>query len=103
MSDTPNCRARMWRRFRELPCSRRATRDGYCGQHHPDAEAAREAKSRAKWDAQQAARVAAETRDRNRVKAEGLREFADWLETDSAWPQVAVLARRRADALEAGL
>lgn len=36
-------------------CSKRATRDGRCGIHHPDAEARRRAKSDARWQEQRAA------------------------------------------------
>ena len=40
MSD--QCKALVSRdTWHEYPCSRKAVRDGWCGQHHPDAEAAR--------------------------------------------------------------
>lgn len=63
---------------RVVRCSRRATRDGYCGQHHPEAVAARRAKRDAKWAAKEAADAMAQwnarqDRDRNIV-----RDFLAW-------------------------
>ena len=43
--------------FRGFPCSRKATRDGYCTQHHPESEKARRAASDAKWKAEWDAKV----------------------------------------------
>jgi hypothetical protein len=40
-----------WHRYR---CSRKAVRDGYCNQHHPDTVAARRAKLSARWEQQMA-------------------------------------------------
>jgi hypothetical protein len=37
----------------ESSCRRKATRDGFCVQHHPDAKAARDAKWEAKFEAGQ--------------------------------------------------
>ena len=34
---------------RQKQCSRRAVRDGFCSQHHPEAEAKRNAESRERW------------------------------------------------------
>ena len=39
-------------------CSRKAKKDGWCHQHHPDTEAERKAKSVAKWKAEYNARAA---------------------------------------------
>ena len=36
--------------FHEYQCSRKAVKDGWCKQHHPDAVAARAEKSRAAWE-----------------------------------------------------
>ena len=40
------------------------------------------------------------TRAFRQQRAAALREFAEWLEQESAWPQAAGRARRRADELE---
>jgi len=39
---------------RRYPCSREAVRDGWCKQHHPDAQAARDKASSAKYNAESA-------------------------------------------------
>ncbi len=36
--------------FHSHQCSRKAVKDGYCKQHHPDAVKERDAKSRARWE-----------------------------------------------------
>lgn len=59
------CKAEVWpaHGYRHVACGKTAKRDGFCGTHHPDAVAARRAKSeamyrqqaeerQAKWDAQ---------------------------------------------------
>lgn len=57
-----------------VPCSRKAVRDGWCAQHHPDAVKARQAQSNARFVAQQAARQqAAIERERSTV-----RRFLAW-------------------------
>lgn len=55
-------------------CSRKATRDGYCGHHHPDAEARREKRAREKFRKEQI-EVAGRKEDaiREWCKAEGYR------------------------------
>ena len=59
-----------------VPCSRKAVRDGWCAQHHPDAVKARRAKSNARFVAEQAARQAAFIeRERTTV-----RRFLAWYE-----------------------
>ena len=40
-----------------VSCSRPASKDGYCKQHHPDAVKARQAAAQAKFDAKVAARL----------------------------------------------
>lgn len=62
MSKT-NCKARVYPRDGPrlaggFPCARDAVRDGYCAQHHPDAQAKRDAASSEKWDAESAKRNA---------------------------------------------
>jgi len=43
------CRCEVWRSsWRASQCSRRAVKDGYCKQHHPDAIAQREAAASAR-------------------------------------------------------
>ena len=52
MTEGERCKADAYgSAWRSVRCSRRATRDGYCGQHHPDAVAARHAKRDATWEA----------------------------------------------------
>lgn len=46
------CKEKVFRGFHYFPCGRKATKDGYCGIHHPDKIAARDAKQKAKWDAE---------------------------------------------------
>ena len=43
-------------------CSRKAVRDGYCGQHHPDAEKARREASERRWEEQRKADATARER-----------------------------------------
>lgn len=56
-------------------CERRAVRDGFCKQHHPDAVKARRAKSDAKWQAEHDVMMAkheqrqADARDAKRYRA----------------------------------
>lgn len=48
--NTEGCKKMVWDGgFHDYPCSRRAKLDGYCKQHHPDAEKERDKKSHAKW------------------------------------------------------
>lgn len=55
MTDRAWCKARADGGRRGLvPCGKRATRDGWCGTHHPDAVAARRARSDARIAAQMA-------------------------------------------------
>lgn len=51
------CKAGVYRRISSnwgdtRQCDRKAKRDGWCGTHHPDAEATRRARSNARYDAQ---------------------------------------------------
>ena len=39
------CKALVWRGHHKSSCSRSATRDGYCKQHHPDSVLERDRKS----------------------------------------------------------
>ncbi len=45
--------------FHGHPCTRKAVKDGYCRQHHPDSVEERRKKSAQRWEDQWAARVAA--------------------------------------------
>ncbi len=47
--DVTRCMASVSDGFWVSQCSRKAKRDGYCGQHHPDAQDARVAKRNARW------------------------------------------------------
>lgn len=55
--DTPKCKARVWPRgeYHSVGCSKDATRDGFCGIHHPDAKKRRDEKWRAEYERKQAA------------------------------------------------
>lgn len=51
--DPNRCKAGVWsseRWSRYSQCSRKAVEDGWCKQHHPEAEAKREAESNAKYE-----------------------------------------------------
>lgn len=52
------CKAEVWRQgsWRGSQCQRKAVRDGYCAQHHPDAKQERQAAHEAKWRAEDEAR-----------------------------------------------
>jgi hypothetical protein len=39
-----------WGAFHRNPCKRKAWKDGYCRQHHPDTVAARQAKQSDEWE-----------------------------------------------------
>ena len=57
MSEEAYCKKRVYGgSWGGSPCSRRAKRDGFCTQHHPDAVTARQRKSKEKHDADWAAR-----------------------------------------------
>ncbi len=48
---SPNfCKQVLWKGFHTYQCSQKATRDGFCGIHHPDAVAKRDAKQKARWE-----------------------------------------------------
>lgn len=71
------CQATVWRRSgqvagwgRDYPCQKAAVKDGFCGTHHPDATAKREARLEEEREAQRQrdrARWAREARDRNLI------------------------------------
>lgn len=46
------CKERIYpeRAWKSVQCSRKAVKDGYCRQHHPDAVKARLEKSNARWE-----------------------------------------------------
>lgn len=48
--------------FSRRSCERAAKQDGFCSQHHPEAEKARSDKRRAEWESKYAAQKARETR-----------------------------------------
>jgi hypothetical protein len=54
MSDSANCKENVWHASgnwgHSSQCSRKAKRDGYCTQHHPDSVKIRRAGSQAKYD-----------------------------------------------------
>jgi len=39
------CRAILWRNWHSVRCTRKAWKDGYCEQHHPDTKAERQRKN----------------------------------------------------------
>lgn len=66
-----NCKAYVHRphSWRDSQCMRKATRDGYCAQHHPEAVAQRRAAS-ARRRSQQESPLLRITRERNEAQAE---------------------------------
>ena len=56
-----------WHRYQ---CTRKAVRDGYCTQHHPDSVEARRVRSRERWEQQ----VADDARHREESAVRLLRE-----------------------------
>jgi hypothetical protein len=53
--DPARCKAGVWsneRWSKYAQCARKAATDGWCKQHHPDAEAKREAEASARFDAE---------------------------------------------------
>jgi len=48
------CKQQLRKGFMTFRCSKKASRDGYCGVHHPDAKKARREKQDAKWNATRA-------------------------------------------------
>ena len=68
----PRCKADVWHGYHSATCSRAAKRDGFCNQHHPDAEAKRDAAARERHDRRLAASPAAEVA-RLRAEVERLR------------------------------
>jgi len=54
MADSANCKETVWHQSgnwgHSIQCSRKAKRDGYCTQHHPDSAKARHKSSKDKWD-----------------------------------------------------
>ncbi len=47
-----NCKEKIYRpsMWRSVPCSRKAVKDGFCKQHHPDSIKEREEKSKKEYD-----------------------------------------------------
>ncbi len=43
--DNKKCKKRVYQGWHDYPCSRKAIKDGYCKQHHPDSVKARQEKS----------------------------------------------------------
>ena len=84
----PLCQAKVWGGYRMIACSVTATRDGWCGTHHPDAVAKRKAASRARTQERMAALEAGNQRayaDRRKIDAHdalvaALRDTLDSLE-----------------------
>ena len=52
------CRGQVWKGFHSQSCARKAVKDGYCKQHHPDVVAVREAKADAQFEQRRTARLA---------------------------------------------
>ena len=56
----PRCKAHVWHDYHQDQCTRAAKRDGWCSQHHPDAEKERRSIAHEKWEKRRAASPAAE-------------------------------------------
>jgi len=67
MTSKELCQATCWKAgaWRPVRCSKAATREGYCGTHHPDAVAKRDAERTARQDAE----MESYRRDRAREQA----------------------------------
>lgn len=88
------CKVTVWHGWHRHQCSRKAKKDGYCLQHHPDTVAAKKASREAQWAAESAAR-----RDRTAREA-AIRTFCEGfptpaLEGTSLREVVEVLRRAR--------
>ena len=44
------CKQSVWRDWSSSNCARKAVKDGYCKQHHPDAVKERQEKASARWN-----------------------------------------------------
>ena len=98
-AEAAQCKARVFDRSgwaRAHNCSNKATRDGFCGIHHPDAQAKRDQKSREKFERDSAnsiyTKYASMTVDRDRLASENvelreaLRNVAN--NTESFWAMI---------------
>ena len=52
MENSERCKEKVWEGFHSHRCLRKAVKDGYCTQHHPDSVAKRRAKSEERYQAQ---------------------------------------------------
>lgn len=103
MADETRCKEMLppkggpWGRLPQ--CPRKAVRDGFCAQHHPDAKAARWNKSREAWRVKQAEyakqRQIASAKEAVIEAAEALRD-SDWTNEPVAAIERAVDALREA-------
>lgn len=55
MMDNGKCTAQIFRNYHFYPCTRKAWKDGYCKQHHPNTVKARDEARHQKWEAEQKA------------------------------------------------
>jgi hypothetical protein len=75
--------------FEYHQCNRRPWKDGWCKQHHPDTEKARDAKRNAKWDAERRADETKWARDKERKLV--LVALRDWYLDSDAGPSADAL------------
>ena len=52
MSDEERCKKQVWHTWHSRRCTRKAWKDGFCKQHHPETVAARNEAQRQKWNDQ---------------------------------------------------
>ena len=70
------CAKRVWHGYSSYPCSRKAVKDGFCKQHHPDPAAERQRKSEAAY----AKRVANSAPEKLRKARERIAKLEEALE-----------------------
>jgi hypothetical protein len=51
MTEKEQCKKMIWSEYRQYRCSRKAWKDGYCKQHHPEEIAVRKKDRYEKWTA----------------------------------------------------
>jgi hypothetical protein len=108
--DPKRCKAEVWEQFRSYQCSKKVKLDGYCAQHHPDAEKRRDEQRRAKAEREDRQRRTAWAVDDARAKvvdtALELKIFTDGPEARALQKALDTLRKAMAErqaALEEGL
>jgi GTP-dependent phosphoenolpyruvate carboxykinase len=86
---TERCKQKVFKGFRYYPCQNKATKDGYCGTHHPDAVARRKERTRIAYEQKESRSIYSQwrrMRDHNK-ELKGLVKVAymeGWLDGERA-------------------